>query len=706
MALTPTTAPGFTPPAGEGTAPAATYGANIPQNNMYGAYQSYASVNQRTYATTAQDPASFTTSLDLNVYDPHGAGVRPREYYGPWVNPADPRYQGNSEYTLNDGKGTGVGLRWDANSGKYVQNDAFKINHMLMTTAQSFDPFMQRKLMERPHWWVTRVPRGAFPLFSGSVHETRIFRGGLGHYAGLYDWEDLTIDPTKGDACAPMSFRTYQYAWEALAWSGKKTAWGSDPICIDQFKFTPNAAEQLGWILEVGVKFGIDIQNVWNRDMFIYYSVMAGRSFVMTSQYRGDKSPRYFYNPFVKFSKAGDTPGAGIADSAYVTKPFIVFDASADIQPLNFDVLDLVRTQLKRRCPDSAVGRIGNEPMFAIAVSVEDVDNYIRGNENERRNFLEADPRALIRGYDFTSTTFRRWTITDDENQLRFKLKAYYAAGDWTSEFATLHYGGVGKELAGKPVYVAEFVPPEIGGRPGINGAPVPEPNDEYDLAELAIAPIFMNKVFTNLFVPDVNGGVIGHGTWFGAKKGLNGQWGWYNIQTPENPDNKYGNFKGEFHIVPKPETCVYDTISFLYRRCAQPLPSFCPAENIKVNPTLAKVTGVTDATLDSITRGTTSDTVVVAFMPAERGFTAGPGDEIAFVTADSADAAMAAASGSGARKGFVFGTDDSGRIRVQLTITPSEDSVTDGSDSDSLPDYSDAQLTALLGSKYAVLVG
>lgn len=705
MALTPTTAPGFTPPAGEGTAPAATYGANIPQNNMYGAYQSYASANQRTYATTAQDPASFTPSLNLNVYDPHGAGVRPREYYGPWVNPADPRYQGKSEYTLNDGKGTGVGGYVDAN-GQYVQNDAFKINHMLMTTAQSFDPFMQRKLMERPHWWVTRVPRGAFPLFSGSVHETRIFRGGLGHYAGLYDWEDLTIDPTKGDACAPMSFRTYQYAWEALAWSGKKTAWGSDPICIDQFKFTPNAAEQLGWILEVGVKFGIDIQNVWNRDMFIYYSVMAGRSFVMTSQYRGDKSPRYFYNPFVKFSKAGDTPGAGIADSAYVTKPFIVFDASADIQPLNFDVLDLVRTQLKRRCPDSAVGRIGNEPMFAIAVSVEDVDNYIRGNENERRNFLEADPRALIRGYDFTSTTFRRWTITDDENQLRFKLKAYYAAGDWTSEFATLHYGGVGKELAGKPVYVAEFVPPEIGGRPGINGAPVPEPNDEYDLAELAIAPIFMNKVFTNLFVPDVNGGVIGHGTWFGAKKGLNGQWGWYNIQTPENPDNKYGNFKGEFHIVPKPETCVYDTISFLYRRCAQPLPSFCPAENIKVNPTLAKVTGVTDATLDSITRGTTSDTVVVAFMPAERGFTAGPGDEIAFVTADSADAAMAAASGSGARKGFVFGTDDSGRIRVQLTITPSEDSVTDGSDSDSLPDYSDAQLTALLGSKYAVLVG
>ena len=569
MALTPDKS--IDPTVNGGDPQTGTTGSGDPQISMYQGYRNVVSGKAdatpeapvaRAYTTTNRADA-LKSSLELGVYDPWGSGVRPeggRQYTGPWVNP------------------------WDTDTYKGDQfrasNGVFKYNQMLMTVAQNFDPFMQKKEAIRPHWWLNRIPRTAYKLFDGTVHETRIYRGGLSVYSGLSDWEDMAPDPTQKDACAPIQFRTYQYAWETRAWSGKKTAWGSDPVCLDIFKFTPHAIEQLGWILETGVKFGTDIQNIWNRDMFIYHSVMAGRSYVMTSQYRGSDSPRYIYEPYCGFT---DGNGSELkANRAYVSKPFVVIDATAGVEPINFDVLDIFRRQLERQCPEAAIGSIGNGKMYAIAMSEEDVEKYIRGNEEERKYWIEANPQALINHYGFAPTTFRRWTITCDGDQLRFKYKRYIS--EYTKGEAQ-NYGYVGfKELAGKPVYIAEAVDPEIAGRAGINGAPIPEANPEYDLAELAIAPIFMNQVFTNQFVPDVTN--LGHGTYFGPKKGLNGKWAWYNIQTEKNPDMKVGNFKGEFEIVPKPELCAIYASSFLYRRCAEPLPSLCPAENPKVNIT------------------------------------------------------------------------------------------------------------------------
>lgn len=552
------------------TNPSATTGRNDPQGSMYANYSvggyngSGTQTDARTTITDATAANYLNKSLAQNVYDPWGPITRPeggRQYRGGWVDPYDTTAYNGSQYR-------------DPNNG------LFKYNQMLMTVAQSFDPFMQKKEMERPHWWLNRIPRAAYKLFDGAVHETRLYRGGLTTYAGLSDWEDLAPDPTQKDACAPMNYRTYQYAWEARAWSGKKTAWGSDPICLDVFRFTPHAIEQLGWILETGVKFGTDIQNVWNRDMFIYHSVMAGRSYVMTSAYRGADSPRYVYEPYCKFD-AADGQGSELhAEKSSVDRPFVVVDASQNVEPLNFEVLDIFRRNLERQCPEAAVGTIGGSRMFALAVSDEDVEKYIRGNEEERRYWIEANPQALIKGFGFAPTTFRRWTITCDTDQLRFKYKAYIPA--YTSDVAK-KYGYVGfKEMEGKPVYIATFVAPEIGKRAGINGAPIPEANPEYDLAELAIAPVFMNQVFTNQFVPDTPS--LGNGTWFGPKKGLNGRWGWYNVQTKENLEQKIGNFYGIFEIVPKPEPCAIYASSFIYRRCAQPLPSYCPSENRKIN--------------------------------------------------------------------------------------------------------------------------
>ena len=526
------------------TQPAATTGINDPQKSMYAGYRAAVgndTVNHYAGAyTTTANPAAIADSLKLNVMDPWGPVARPeggRLYKGPWVDPSDTANYTGDQFRAGDG--------------------VFKYNQMLMTVAQNFDPFMQKKEMVRPHWWLNRIPRTAYKLFNGTVQETRLYRGGLSVYSGLSDWEDLAPDPTSKDACAPMDFRTYQYAWETRAWSGKKTAWGSDPICLDIFRFTPHAIEQLGWILETGVKFGTDIQNIWNRDMFIYHSVMAGRSYVMTSEYRGAGSPRYVYEPYCKF---GDTPANLVADKSYVNKPFIVIDATSNVEPLNFDVLDIFRKQLERNCPEAAVGHIGASLMFALAASEDDVEKYIRGNEEERKYWIEANPQALIQHYGFAPTTFRKWTITCDGDQLRFK---YIRRIESYTEAEALNYGYVGyRELANKPVYIAVAVDPEYGARGGVNGAPIPEANPEYDLAELAIAPVFMNLVFTNQFVPDTPS--LGHGTWFGPKKGLNGKWGWFNPQTKENLEQKVGNFYGIFEIVPKPEIGAIYASSFV----------------------------------------------------------------------------------------------------------------------------------------------
>ena len=619
------------------TAPAATTGVNDPQTAMYADYRTAIGSDPSTHRaqayTTSADPTALGQSLKQNVYDPWGPVTRPeggRQYQGPWVNPWDEQAYNGSQYRDPD-------------------NGFFKYNQMLMTVAQNFDPFMQKKEMARPHWWLNRVPRTAYKLFNGAVQETRIYRGGLSVYSGLSDWEDLAPDPTKSDACAPMQFRTYQYAWETRAWSGKKTAWGSDPICLDIFRFTPHAIEQLGWILETGVKFGTDIQNIWNRDMFIYHSVMAGRSYVMTQQFRGADSPRYVYEPYCKF---GDVGSELVADKKYVKKPFVVIDAEAGVEPLNFDVLNIFRQQLIRNCPEAAVGRIGNQPMFALAVSEDDVWNHIRGNEELRRYWIEANPQALIDGW-ISPTTYRNWTITCDGDQLRFKYIRRIA--EYTAAEAK-NYGYVGfKELQGKAVFIAEAVDPEYGARAGVNGAPIPEANPDYDLAELAIAPVFMNLVFTNQFVPDTPS--LGHGTWFGPKKGLNGRWGWFNPQTKENLEQKVGNFYGIFEIVPKPETNAIYASSFIYRRCAEPLQSLCPAENPHVNVTAkgdsTKVSGNPTIKVQS---GAATATLVL---------------EDGLVGASTGDMLKLTTSGSDVIQAVVFQSLTATKKEVQLEVDP-----------------------------------
>lgn len=492
-----------------------------------------------------------------------------------------------------------------ANNGGY--------NQFMWELTTHFDPMMQKDDMDHPRWWYNRIPRTAYKLFDGTVHETRIFRGGLYSYAGLSRWK--TIDPKpspENDPCSALPFTTVKYGWESLQWTGRKTAWGSDPICLDMFKYMDQAMQQLAWILDVGAQEGIQIQEVWNRDMFIYQSVAFRRSFVMTKDFFNPATAaRYYYNPFADPEKIDESvfPGlkAAVAGRAYALIP-----AGTMPEPLNFDVLDQFRESLKIRCPRSAVSSAGGDPMFALAVSHDDVERYIRGNEEERRYWIEADPNALIKHYGFAPSTFRRWVITNDGNQLRFHIVAKIEID------SEAKLNGLGDEDVSKldvpfgEYFVAVAVPPRVASptRIGINGTPIPEDNPEYYMAELAVAPVFMNHVFTNQMVPDLSS--LGSGTKFGPNAGLNGVWKWINILDREtNPLGNKGNFYGIFEIFPKPEMSVVHTTSFLYRRCVAALPSLCPSENVKIVGTVSSAASATLQADAEISRNGTATLVL-----------------------------------------------------------------------------------------------
>lgn len=494
-------------------------------------------------------------------------------------------------------------------------------NHFFMQFAEHFDPFIQKKTLANPRFWHDRIPRGSFPLFQGTNPKTFIYRGGLTKYAGLADWDPIDVTPLSPgspDPCDVPNFSTYNYAWETLQYDGHRTAWGSDPICVDALKYQDQVQTQLAWILETGAEFGVAIQEVWNRDTYIRHSVLHDRSFLMSKDYTGAGSARYVYDPFVKFTgTTTENSGNGVANSTVINKPFIVFDASVDVEPLNFDTLERVGYELGMEAPEHAVGNGADGPTFALMAASDDMEKYFRGNEEYRKYWIESKPEALIDGYGLRMKTFRGWAIVPDGNQLRFRVVRHIAS--YTDNIAA-DYGHVGyKQFQDKEVFIAEVVPPRIEGRTGINGSRVPAVNPEYYTAELAIAPVFMNNIITNLFVPQVT--TLGSGTHFGAVPGLNGNWGWLNIVDREtNPFGKKGNFYGIFEIFQRPEPSVFYALSFLYRRCAQSLRSRCPAENPNVNMELTtagktQITKIASGGTVATTDVTTANAQPVALM-------------------------------------------------------------------------------------------
>lgn len=444
-----------------------------------------------------------------------------------------------------------------------------RFNQVMAKYTENFEPFIQKSTMEHPRFYHDRVPRGAYTLFSGASKETRVFRGGLVHYAGLAHWGDIIDYSTatggfNGQAYpnqhpAPV---TYGYSWEKLQWSGKDMSWASDPIHVDMFRFTQDAQTQLSWILQAGVEFGISQQEVWNRDNLIFTAVQNGRCFIMTAN--GESAPasgQVYYNPYAYGSGAG-----------YLAEvPFILFPADVDVQPLNFDVLDFANDALSIRAPGGGIGSDNGRPVFGLPIAMRDFEKYVKGNPTELANWREARATDLITGYGMLLKTYRYYAMVEDTNQLRFNVKRVVTAAEATAAGITVYGSSAATKL-----FLAEYVPPRKMGRIGDGGQGIPEENMEYIKADLAIAPLFMNNVFTNQFVPATPN--LGSGTSFEPQTGLNGTWSWRNIiDKTTNPFGKVGNFYGTIEIFPKPEENFVNMTAFLYRRCNETLQSRCP---------------------------------------------------------------------------------------------------------------------------------
>jgi len=484
-----------------------------------------------------------------------------------------------------------------------VPNSVAFFNQIMMKQAEHFDPFIQQSLIDQPRFWYNMIPRGAFPNFSGYKKETRIYRGGQVHYAGLQDWGVIDPEPSESNnPCAKGAYTTKPYAWERLEWFGYERWWGSDPVCLKQLQYVDKATQQLAWILQSGADYGISLQEVWNRDYLLYISNQeSSRSYVMTTVGAGTSTPpRYYYDPFVTAAQVTDAEAkAGLADSP--DKPFVVFAADVEPEPLNFDILDNLHESLDVRCPKAAIGHDGGMNIYGLPVSHRDFLAHIKGNQYERENWREAHAEKLITGMDLGVKTHHNYSMMFDENQFRMKLLKYVTTYDSTE------FGGVGAALDGEAVWIAQYVPPRVNGRLGENGAYIVEDNPEYISAELALTPIMLSKVFTNMMGTPLNS--LGSGTYFGPQSGMNGTWSWVNeYDATNNPERLVGNFRGKFEIFPEPNKYTPHATSYLYRRCTEPIRTRCPVDVTDVNPDAAAspknvtsyaVTSI-DATLDS----------------------------------------------------------------------------------------------------------
>lgn len=459
------------------------------------------------------------------------------------------------------------------NAGSPVfSHEVSMFNQTMITAAEHFDPFIQAYTTEFPRVWHDRIPRSAYTLGTGTNHKTNIFRGGMPHQGGLWFWEDINPRPsvnnidsqTGNNPCKPPTPLSYSYAFESMAWSGKRAAWASDPICADYVKYIDAYAEQIGWILQTGVEFGVSLQETWNREMYVYFAVMSGRGIVMApgaTAFESDKKFCFVYDPFLRKTDPADS----------VSKSYVIFRADVPVSTLNFDVLDYLHMSLSMRAGAGSLASMSGRATFGLMASIRDMETFIKADPQLREDWRYATPAALIDGYSMSFTPYRGWAVSEDPAQLRFKVSHVESSTD-------ARVGG--SVSVPVQVVVAFLVPPFKEVRAGDNGVGIPGDNPDYWKAEIAIAPVLINQVFENQFVPSITS--VGSGTSFGPVTGLNGQWSWRNILDKEdNPEGTIGNFYGKFEIFPKPLRYVTEATSLLYRRCTQEIATLCGLDTI-----------------------------------------------------------------------------------------------------------------------------
>jgi len=428
-------------------------------------------------------------------------------------------------------------------------------NQAFVVLAEHYDEFIQAHTLKNPNVWHDRIPRSAYPLFSGLEQKTNIYRGGLPVQAGLSTWKALGTSrkPSTGDPgfdnCAVGTPHTYGYAVETIQYSGYKDEYQSEPICVNDLRFVDFAKEQLALIIRTGVEYGVSIQENWNREMYVQQAMLSSRGMVMCTgslDFEDNANHRFAYDPFAVIA---DEDGANVP---YITIPI----EAAEMSTLNWDFIDYLKFSLAGRAPEAAIANESGMPVYGLLTDLMDFERMVKADAELREDWRYVNPKALIEGYNLGMKVYRGIALMHDPRQMRFRVKGLDASGD----------------------IVATRVLPLRAGRTVTIGQ-VPEPNPDYYRAEIAIGVLFMNDVLQNLFVPSIDN--LGSGMTFGPAPGLTGDWKWINIPSPTtNMLGETGFFYGRFEIFPKPMMFASDCTVFAYRRCAQALRTKCAIQD------------------------------------------------------------------------------------------------------------------------------
>jgi len=463
-------------------------------------------------------------------------------------------------------------------------------NQKMLTLAEHWDEFIMQRQMVNPNIWHDRIPRGSYELFNGYEQKTNIYRGGLPVQAGLSTWKSLaasrkaSADDPGFDSCAPGTPHTYTYAWETVQYSGYQDEWQSEPVCLNDMKFVDFAKEQLALVVRTGVEYGMSIIENWNREMYVYRSALANRTMVLAEgalQFEDSATYRFAYDPFAVTT---DVDGASV--------PYIKFDDGLEVSTLNWTYLDYLRASLADRAGEASIARESGMPIFGLMIDLLDFERFVLADSALREDFRYAKPQEIIRGYDFGLKVYRGFALMHDSRQMRFRFMKIGAGANSTDD-------ETGKVIATR-------VLPLKAGR-AVTIGNVPEPNPAYYRAEIGIGVIFMNDVFSNLFVPSITD--LGSGMSFGAAAGLTGDWKWINIPDPvTNMLGETGFFYGRLQVFPKPLLFSAETTVFAYRRCPQSWRTVCGIQDLSdvatgaVSPAATPVAGDFSATNRTVT--------------------------------------------------------------------------------------------------------
>ena len=415
-------------------------------------------------------------------------------------------------------------------------------NQKFIDTAEHIDTFIQNRVRRHPNIWFDRIPKGTLTMFEGLVRTTNIFHGGLGEQAGLTNWNRLQISrkPSAGDtgfdACA-YSPKLFDYAWETRQYTGWRSSWQSEPICVTDIVYVEQGRQQAALITSFMAQITQSVWENWNREQYVKIAVDAGNAHILTDgglDYSASPAVRFTYDPYVTYDFGGSEEDT-----------YIKWDETYAVSALNWSFFDWWQDYLGDEVPEAAIASVSGLPVYGLMVHKRDIDHMVMTNNDLREDLRWAKSEVLFEDYR-KFDEFKGWALIHDSRQMRFKAAKRVTEG---SDIYT---------------YAKRVIPMRDG--PAATIGNIPEANPEYHNAEYAVGVVFMNLILQNLMpqpVANVGGGMV-----FGAEPNFNGTFKWINQYDREmNPLNEVGYFFARFEAFPKPLMFGNKAIVFLYRR-------------------------------------------------------------------------------------------------------------------------------------------